>query len=416
MHYRFIRAAATSAFALLFARSGAAAGPVAAGPAFRLAVCPTCAQENPQIAGTASGKFAAAFDIKLTRTTPAVQARLFPATGAAPAPFRPQAAEVPAQYDAAVASNAAGALVVAWSTTDGLTRNSDVWAQRYDATAKPVGPVIPVSVDASGVRMLDTLPRVAMGADGAFTVTWLHVVPPGQPNPTGYQIWARRFAASGSPAGAPVALGTGLVEGVRPAACVDTSGKTIVVWATDDEISPFEPSRVGVSMRRLSAKGAPLGAAAVVALPRATSSHPAVSCGLASTFVVTWDTDQAPGAVPGNVVAQRYSAGATRVGPVFLASGPAGARQREPAIAHDAAGNFVIVWQNVGATSAGLYGQRYSAAGAALGAVFTVAPAESPFMPLSSPSIAAAGPANAFVVAWENPRLGLFARRFKIAK
>ena len=129
--------------------------------------------------------------------------------------------------------------------------------------------------------------------------------------------------------------------------------------------------------------------------------------------MVAWETNQPPTAGLLNVVAQRFSATAARVGSVFLVSA-ASTFQRVPAIAHDAGGNFVVVWQVVFSSPAGIYGQRFSPTATKLGAPFTVALAESSVKPLTSPAIAVSGAANAFAVAWDDPKLGGFARRFKI--
>jgi len=146
------RLAAASVLVLSTVRPSTASGPAPVGAAFKLSNCPNCQQLNPRIAGTPSGKLVAAYDIRPLGASPRiVQGRIFPGTGAAAAPFSAQIALSPAQYDAAVASIPTGAFVIAWSTVDPLTRNSDVWAQRYDATGKPAGAIVPVNVDPVGV-------------------------------------------------------------------------------------------------------------------------------------------------------------------------------------------------------------------------------------------------------------------------
>ena len=410
---KFLTFAALSALTpILLASATQAAGPVPVAPAFKLSGCATCRQSNPRLAGTPNGKLITAFDIELIPPAPVVQARVFPATGVAPKAFRPQASLTPAQYDAAVAANKGGAFVVAWSTVD-TARNSDIFVQRYGSDAKPVGATLPVSLDPAGVQVLDTAPSVAIGSDGAFTVAWIRIVPQGQPDPTGPQIWARRYSATGIPAGPPLKVADTLIGNFRPSVCVDTSGKSIFVFATIDQDRPFESSKIGVSMRRMGPKGLLNGGVVVVAPALGYESHPVVSCGLAGAFVIAWESNQAPVTTFGNIVAQRYNANAARVGSPFIVSATAD-RQRTPAIAHDAEGNFVIVWQGLGSSLSGIYGQRFSPTGAALGARFTVTEAE--FASTTVPTVAAAGAADAFAVAWRNLQTGLFARRFKIVK
>ena len=74
----------------------------------------------------------------------------------------------------------------------------------------------------------------------------------------------------GAPAGAQIKLNTGLVNDVRPDVCVDTSGRIITVWTSVDQFVPFQPSKNGVSMRRLMPTGAPIAPEEV----RRVVSHP----------------------------------------------------------------------------------------------------------------------------------------------
>jgi hypothetical protein len=156
-----------------------------------------------------------AFDIKPFNSLlpPFVQGRLFPGPGAGRTPFRPQANPLPAQYDASVATNATGAFVIAWSTTNPDTRNSDVWAQRYDATNLKRAPrsrstwTSPVSACSTPCPPSPWAPTAASPSPGS--ASW----PPGETSPTGFQVWARRFAATGVPLGPPVQVSSGLVEG-----------------------------------------------------------------------------------------------------------------------------------------------------------------------------------------------------------
>ncbi len=400
--------------ATLSALPSQAAGPVAVAPAFKLTPCAACAVTNPAVAGAPAGAFMTAFDSKSLADGPSVQARNYRPTGlAAGVPFRVQAAATPPQFDAAVASNSAGVYVAAWSTVDPATRNSDVWAQRYDATGKAAGTAIRVNDDGGLPHILDTRPAVAMAADGGFVVAWIRIVeaPAGD---GANQIWSRRFAAAGTPVSTPVQLSSGLVNGDRPTVCIDTLKRGVVEWTNGLDQGPFEPSLNGIAVRRVALTGVPLGAALVVAQPRANEAHGAVSCGAGGTFVVAWQTDQSPAKDSADIVAQRFTPNATRSGAAFVVNTGGTDQQRTPAIFHDAAGNFVIAWQDRAPGHAGIYGQRFSGVGARLGTTFTIATATPSRTPPSAVRLAAAGPANAFVAVWID-YTGAFGRRFKIA-
>lgn len=415
MSRRSSRALAALVLGLAAARLPAA-GPVPNGPTFKIATCSGCILDDPGVAGSSGGKFLAVYDAKSALLPSAVKSRAFrpAATPFGPGVNVPSATGLP-QYDAAIAGLPSGAAVVAWSEINAAARNSDVWAQRFDAAGKPAGSPIAVNVD-PGYVALDTLPAVAMAADGGFVVAWLRSVPPGQPAPiVGLEVWGRRFGASGTALGPPKRISNGLVEGARPSVCVDTQKRTVVVWATDDAIRPFEPSLVGVSLRRLSAAGIPIGAQVVVAPAKAQRSHPVVSCGASAAFVVAWESDQLPARAEDDIVARRYGADGKPLGAAFLVNTSTAGSQRLPHLGHDAAGNFVVVWKDLETAGGAVAGRRYAATGTAQGGEFKVAPLAHSHSLKTPPRIAMAGPAGAFVVAWDDDDAGLLGRRFKIA-
>ena len=327
------RTIATFAAALaLSAASVYAGGPAPVAPAFRLSPCLICPQHNPAVAGAPSGTFMTAFEMQNATSGPAVQQRLFKASGlpAAPPAFVQAPGGAP-QYDAAVASNALGAFVVAWSTANPLTHNSNVLAHRFDATGKALGVDIPVNVDDPAYRALDTLPSVAVSADGGFTVAWIRLIPGGEPVPSnGNEIWARRFTPLGVPIAAPVKVSTGLADGYRPSICIDTLKRAVVAWTIDDAVHQFEPSKTGVAVRRINPAGAPLGGAIQVAAPMSGYAQTALGCGAAGAIVIARESNQPPAVVGHDVLVQTFNANGRAVGPVVVVNTDTLGEQRFP--------------------------------------------------------------------------------------
>jgi hypothetical protein len=392
-----------------------AAGPAPVGPAFKVMTCTGCTLTNPGIAGTPSGRFLTAFNSQPSFGTSIAQTRSFRPTAipfGAPTPV--VSTDGLPQYDAAVAGNNTGVGVVVWSVVNAPTQNSDIRAQRLDATGKAVGPVLAVNVDPTNAVAQDTLPSVAMGSDGAFTVAWIRQIPYLQPIPeTGFQVWARRYGPTGTPLGPPRMVSNGLVEGFRPSACIDSSQRTVISWTSDGAAGLFQAAPEGVSIRRLSPVGVPLATPLAVAPPKAGHTHTAVSCGLGGGFVVAWETDQPPAGGDTDVVARIFNGSAVAQGPIFVVNTARTGDQRLPSVAHDAAGNFVVVFKDLADGHTGVYGQRYSATGVAQGTEFKVAAISINHAFTTPPRLAMAGAGNAFVVVWDD-NAGLIGQRFKI--
>jgi hypothetical protein len=307
---------------------------------------------------------------------------------------------------------------VAWSATAGT--NTDVLVQRYKATGVPNGAAVVVNVDDphAPAAPQDIAPAVAAAADGSFVVSWIRIVPP-DPHSNGVPpvVMARRYGKTGAPLGPPVQLSTGLVAGSRPGLCLDTTGRAVVAWTNIDAIRLFEPSLMGVSMRRLSPAGAALGTELVIAQPLSTQSSTAVACGTGGTFVVSWSTDQAPAVDNLDIVAQRFTTLGNRNGKIFRINSITGGEQSQPAMFADASGNFTVTWQSrLISTNTGdsILGRRYLASATADGADFLVTKRASPLdgRPIL-PRVANLG-ASGFVIVWAQGNAVLQARRYKL--
>lgn len=400
----------------LGAATAAWAGPTAQGAPVRISSCTTCIEESPAVAGAPSGAFTTVWEGTTANDPKGVSGRFFGATGTAlAANFRanPNAAD---QYDAAVARDNAGNFIAVWSEVS--NGNSEIMARRYKVNGTPLGAIFKVNQDAAGTPTIpsDFNPAVAPTKDGGFIVVWMNLLPsgPGFPGTTP-QVLARKISSAGAPLGTQVKINTGLVNGDRPDVCVDTQGQPVAVWTSVDGFPLFEANHKGVSLRRLTPAGAVTGTAeTVVAAPTSDSLKPAVACGAGSTFVVVWHSNQPPTVDRYDILGLRFSRLGRPVGQPFVINTATAQDQRNPSVAFDPKGNFVVVWQSyVSAQKAGIYGRRFAAAGTPLSTEFEVTSgANGPTAP-GNPDVATIGPNGNFVVVWQTGGgQGVFGRRF----
>jgi len=114
--------------------------------------------------------------------------------------------------------------------------------------------------------------------------------------------------------------------------------------------------------RAAAAQGDPLGPQfRVNAYTTDSQSVPAVASDAAGNFVVVWQSLYQDGSSYG-VFGQRYDNTGAPLGPEFRVNTFTTNFQGAPAVASDAAGNFVVVWNslNQDGSSYGVFGQRYS--------------------------------------------------------
>ncbi len=278
----------------------------------------------------------------------------------------------------AIATGADGDFVVVWSgftsTGDFLTRN--VLAQRWSATGVPQGALFRVNTYTPNIQ---SLPAIAADADGDFVVVWQSNGSSGG-DTSGYSVQGQRYSAAGAPQGAQFQVNSYTSGGQDvPAIAADAGGNFVVVWESTGS-SGGDTSLDSVQAQRYSAAGVPQGSQFQVnGYTTSSQRQPAVASDAAGSFVVVWSSNGASGGdTEGySVQAQRYSPAGTPQGTQFQVNSYTTYGQHEPAISTDADGDFIVVWRS-DISSAGdpsdvsIEGQRFSAAGAPLGAQFQV--------------------------------------------
>ncbi|MEM6471421.1 MAG: LamG-like jellyroll fold domain-containing protein, partial [Planctomycetota bacterium] len=132
-------------------------------------------------------------------------------------------------------------------------------------------------------------------------------------------------------------------------------------------------------------------------------------------YVVVWASDDQDFGTTWGIYGQRYDADGNAVGGEFLINTTTAGNQREPSVAMDSNGDFVVVWSGNGpGDSAGIFGQRFDAAGVAQGGEFLVNTTDNPSGEVL-PSVAMDDAGN-FVVVWtDNFHDRIFAQRYNAA-
>lgn len=252
----------------------------------------------------------------------------------------------------------------------------------YDPTGSALGPAFPLG-------SLSWPFDVAGAGDGSFVVV-------------GNSSGARAVRVDG------VGLLTEL-PGVAASGDVaaDANGNFVVVRG-------FTP----VVAQRYDRDGVPQGS-----LVQVTSfgRYPSVAMAPSGDFVVTWTGDDGDGE---GIEAQRYDASGTPVGSAFVVNTHTTQDQDAPAVAMDAAGNFVVAWDDCcyqyfpgeGGFDEPVVARRFAADGTPLGPDFVVSDNRDYYGVTSYIHVAMAGNGE-FMVTWEGYPGGvtvvdIHARRF----
>jgi hypothetical protein len=291
------------------------------------------------------------------------------------------------QFYPAAGRDALGNFVVAWSSEpqDGSTHG--VFGQRFASSGEPLGPDFRVNTYTTDAQYF---PSIAVSASGDFVVLWDSIGQDG----SGRGVFGQRFASSGGPLGTEFRVNTYTTNYQSgAAAAADAAGNFVVVWNSGGQDS----SAYGVFGQRYASSGAPIGPEfRVNTFTTGFQGGPSVAADPSGNFVVVWASDGQDGSYAG-VFGQRFASSGAPLGPEFPVNSYTTGPEYLPAVATDASGSFVVVWQRVNTVTktSAIFGQRYSSSGSPLGSEFLVNGAQ-----FANKAAIAIDSSGNFVVAW----------------
>jgi CSLREA domain-containing protein len=291
-----------------------------------------------------------------------------------------------------VAMDAAGNYVVVWQDSN----NTDgSWLGAFGQRYDAAG------VARGGQFQINTFfsgaqeqPEVAMAPDGSFVVAWMSHAQDGD----NWGVYAKRYDSAGVAQGSEFHVSAVATVGSQnsPTVAIDASGRFVIAWVSNDA-----GGNPGIFAQRYDATGVAQGGSFQVNTHVAnTQSQPALAMDAAGNFVVTWESEAQDGSAAG-IYAQRYDMAGVAQGAEFRVTTTTFANQEVPAIAMDATGKFVIAWadQNLDGNGRGVYARIFGDTGVAIGAEFRVntTTAGDQLRPM-----VALRPSGGFIVAWQS--------------
>lgn len=295
------------------------------------------------------------------------------------------------QQDPAVGFDAAGNFVVAWESDGQDGDGVGIVARRFAADATPLGGEFVVNTE-TAFDQID--PEVAVAADGSFMVVWVGFALDGD----GESVQARRFDASGMPLGDELQVNTFFLgDQDSPAVAAGPGGGFIVAWESGDD---QDGSLDGVFAQRFDAAGMPDGSEFQVNTETFDDQDdPAVAIDAAGRFVVVWESFAQDGSLE-SVQGQLFAADGMPSGGEFQVNTTTSDSQDTPSVAMAAGGSFMVTWESFAQDGDGwgVYGRLFDSTATALTGEIPVNTTTAFDQDTSAVS---AGPGG-FVVAWES--------------
>jgi hypothetical protein len=404
---------ATAFAVILVCPSMAAAQGDPVGPEFRVNTYTTNNQGLASVAADGDGDFVVTWTSGPGQdgSSYGIFGQRYDGSGAPQGPeFRVNTYTTSSQYRSFAAADSSGRFVVVWESTaqDGAGRG--VFGQRYDASGIAQGPEFRANTYTTGDQFGPIL--AAASPSGNFIVVWHSNGQDG----SGFGVFGQRYDASGIAQGSEFRVNTYTTGNqFYPSVAADSSNAFVISWSSIGQ----DGGGYGIFGQRYDGAGSPLGPEfRINTYTTGSQSVSALASDPSGNFVVVWASAARDGQDYG-IFGQRYASSGAPLGPEFLVNSYTTDTQFIPAIAADAAGNFVVVWQSdiQDGSSYGTFGQRYDGAGSPLGPEFRVNSYTAAQQAV--PSISAAGASGAFVVVWQSvgqdgSSIGVFGQRYNM--
>ena len=364
--------------------------------------------QEPSVAGLANGGFVVTWMSQDGQdgSGDGIYAQLFsPAGSKAGIEFKVNTHTTNNQSFPAVAALNNGGFVVAWQSEGQDGSGAGVYGQRYNAAGARAGNEFRANTSTPSNQ---DHPSVAGLANGGFVVTWTSLNQDGD----GAGIYGQRYGSTGARAGVQFRVNTYTTSNQeRPSVAGLTNGGFVVTWQSDGQ----DGDANGIYGQRYSAAGARAGVEFRVNTPTVGGQDLPSVAGLTNGgFVVTWESSDGV-ANGGGIYGQRYTAAGARAGGNFRVNTYTSSNQAAPSVAALNDGDFVVTWNSDGQDGYGygVYGQRFRPSGARVGPEFPVN--TTTLHNQIEPSVAPFGN-DGFVVVWRlhtpGSGAGIFGQRF----
>jgi len=233
---------------------------------------------------------------------------------------------------------------------------------------------------------------ISLAADGSYVVVWTSLNQDG----TGNGVYARRFDSTGTAISAEIQVNQTTSNDQQWASVASaTDGKFVVTWTSN------QGATQDVYYRCFAANGTALTAElSVSATTSGSQTNSVVAMRSDNSYVIVWQGN-GPGDSSG-IIAQRFNSAGSKQGSEFRVNSSTSGTQRDPAVATNSHGDFVVVWEDEGVVKA----QRFNSGGSAQGSEITV---DSNLLGTSNRAAVSMADDGSFVVVWsDQPLLGNF--------
>lgn len=278
-----------------------------------------------------------------------------------------------------------GRFIVIWQgSSPDPNSNYGVRAQIFDPGAQHLGDEFLITTYALYDHRIEEDPAISSNEDGELVVAWESYA-----SLDDSHIGIQRYSRDLSQQGREIVIDNSAPRQVYPKIAIGAGGSFVVTWLDIESRSNYARN---VRAMKFNPDASAASEELVLTFQNGLAWAPNVAMQPDGGFIVVWQEDGA------GIVAQRFDTSAQQLGAPIRVDAESG---DAPEIATTGDGNFIVVWQRNGEKDdpADVFGQRYTADGATIGARFRANTNTANIQEFPSIDIDTLGN---FVVVWES--------------
>lgn len=267
----------------------------------------------------------------------------------------------------AIASDSVGNFVVAWTSQAQDLSGGGIYVRLFNSAGEPLpgAPVEEIQVNTTTANE-QRLASVAMADNGDFVVVWRsfqddNSLPLGTPDSWG--IYAQRFNRLGEPQGGEIQVASTTFNEDQPSVAMDADGDFVITW-TGGSGNDIYAARFDKAVQNPT-----VTSTVVNTTTTGNQQLSTVAMAQDGSYVVVWTSNGQDGSGD-DIYGQRFDASGATIGAEFRINVETNSNQRNPSVSMDQSGNFVVAWasENQDTSQYGIYYRRFDSTGQALDA------------------------------------------------
>lgn len=244
------------------------------------------------------------------------------------------------QTQPSIGMDKAGNIIATWASDiewdESYEEFSEIFAQVFDSEGNPIGPGFIVNSDRENFQLN---PRIAVGPNGDFVITWVHY----KWATLRQVIYAKMYDANAIPRGEEFQVNDDITDHHgNPDIALDSEGNFVITWQSWS----YDSADLDIFAKKFGPDGIPLVPEFQVNTTKDDDQfHPAIAINSQNQFIIVWTSFGQDGHKTG-LYAQRFDIDGSTIGLEFRVNFSTFGWQDFADVTIDSSDNYLFCWHS----------------------------------------------------------------------